>query len=52
MRNFILANRVVAGVNIAGFDFGCLTDGSQKTTSVVPPLSGQGGPDGAAQMVR
>ncbi|KAH9212535.1 glycoside hydrolase family 5 protein [Leptodontidium sp. 2 PMI_412] len=39
-----------AGVNIAGFDFGCLTDGSQNTANVYPPLSSLGGPDGIGQM--
>ncbi|EHL00247.1 putative endoglucanase EG-II [Glarea lozoyensis 74030] len=39
-----------AGVNIAGFDFGCLTDGSQDPKKAVPPVNGLGGPDGAAQM--
>ncbi|KAI1756360.1 glycoside hydrolase family 5 protein [Xylaria castorea] len=38
------------GVNIAGFDFGCGTDGTCVTTKVVPPLSALGGPDGAGQM--
>ncbi|KAI0554459.1 glycoside hydrolase family 5 protein [Xylaria curta] len=38
------------GVNIAGFDFGCGTDGTCLTTKVVPPLSTLGGPDGAGQM--
>ena len=39
-----------AGVNIAGFDFGCLTDGSQNVSDVYPPLQALGGPDGAGQM--
>lgn len=39
-----------AGVNIAGFDFGCLTDGSDNVTDVYPPLTSLGGPDGAGQM--
>ncbi|KAI3326244.1 glycoside hydrolase family 5 protein [Xylariaceae sp. AK1471] len=38
------------GVNIAGFDFGCATDGTCVTTKVYPPLSALGGPDGAGQM--
>ncbi|KAI1424106.1 glycoside hydrolase family 5 protein [Xylaria sp. FL1777] len=38
------------GVNIAGFDFGCGTDGTCVTTKVYPPLSALGGPDGAGQM--
>ena len=38
------------GVNIAGFDFGCGTDGTCNTTAVYPPLSSLGGPDGAGQM--
>lgn len=37
-------------MNIAGFDFGCLTDGSDNITDVYPPLSALGGPDGAGQM--
>ncbi|KAG4435874.1 Endoglucanase EG-II [Cadophora sp. M221] len=44
-----LSNRKT-GVNIAGFDFGCLTDGSQNTANVYPPLSSLGGPDGIGQM--
>lgn len=39
-----------AGVNIAGFDFGCGTDGSDNVTDVYPPLTALGGPDGAGQM--
>ncbi|AEO67179.1 glycoside hydrolase family 5 protein [Thermothielavioides terrestris NRRL 8126] len=39
-----------AGVNIAGFDFGCSTTGACDLTKVVPPLSSLGGPDGAGQM--
>ncbi|KAH7351027.1 glycoside hydrolase family 5 protein [Rhexocercosporidium sp. MPI-PUGE-AT-0058] len=39
-----------AGVNMAGFDFGCLTDGSQTLSNVVPPLSNFNGPDGIGQM--
>jgi len=39
-----------AGVNIAGFDFGCGTDGSQTLLNVDPPLSSLGGGDGAGQM--
>ncbi|KAI0399544.1 glycoside hydrolase family 5 protein [Xylaria palmicola] len=38
------------GVNIAGFDFGCATDGTCTTSKVYPPLSALGGPDGAGQM--
>ncbi|KAL2071451.1 hypothetical protein VTL71DRAFT_12686 [Oculimacula yallundae] len=38
------------GVNIAGFDFGVTTDGSQTVNNVVPPILGQGGPDGVGQM--
>lgn len=37
-------------MNIAGFDFGCLTDGNQNVASVYPPLQSLGGPDGAGQM--
>ncbi|RDL39052.1 (Trans)glycosidase [Venustampulla echinocandica] len=39
-----------AGINIAGFDFGCTTDGSQTLRNVNPPLQALGGPDGAGQM--
>ncbi|PVH89393.1 glycoside hydrolase family 5 protein [Cadophora sp. DSE1049] len=39
-----------AGVNIAGFDFGCLTNGAQTLSSVQPPLSSLGGPDGLGQI--
>jgi len=48
----VRANTAVkyAGVNIAGFDFGVLTDGSQTVSKVYPPLSALGGPDGAGQM--
>ncbi|KAI1129150.1 glycoside hydrolase family 5 protein [Nemania abortiva] len=38
------------GVNIAGFDFGCATDGTCVTTKVYPPVSALGGPDGQGQM--
>ncbi|KAI1179783.1 glycoside hydrolase family 5 protein [Nemania sp. FL0916] len=38
------------GVNIAGFDFGCGTDGTCTTTKIYPPLTSLGGPDGAGQM--
>jgi endoglucanase len=37
-------------VNIAGFDFGCGTDGSDNLADVAPPLASLGGADGAAQM--
>jgi endoglucanase len=37
-------------VNIAGFDFGCLTDGSQNISKVYPPVRTLNGPDGEAQM--
>jgi endoglucanase len=37
-------------VNIAGFDFGCTTDGTCNVTAAYPPLASLGGPDGAAQM--
>jgi endoglucanase len=43
-------NIYLAGVNIAGFDFGCTTDGSQNVTNVYPALQSLGGPDGAGQM--
>ncbi|KAG9042091.1 hypothetical protein FS837_011362 [Tulasnella sp. UAMH 9824] len=38
------------GVNIAGFDFGCITDGSCDTSQTVAPLSQYSGVDGIAQM--
>ncbi|KAI1332561.1 glycoside hydrolase family 5 protein [Xylariaceae sp. FL0255] len=38
------------GVNIAGFDFGCGTDGTCVTSQVDPPLQSLGGADGAGQM--
>ncbi|KAG9040373.1 Endoglucanase EG-II [Tulasnella sp. UAMH 9824] len=38
------------GVNIAGFDFGCATDGTCTTSKAVPPLSQYSGVDGAGQM--
>ena len=39
-----------AGVNIAGFDFGCGTDGTCNIAQVVAPLAQQKGPDGAGQV--
>jgi endoglucanase len=42
-----------AGVNIAGFDFGCTTDGTciiTGTSGPYPPLPSYGGPDGPGQM--
>ncbi|TPX15807.1 uncharacterized protein E0L32_000141 [Thyridium curvatum] len=39
-----------AGVNIAGFDFGCATNGNCNITAAYPPLQSLGGPDGAGQM--
>ncbi|KAL7940191.1 carbohydrate-binding module family 1 [Trichoderma barbatum] len=43
-----------AGVNIAGFDFGCTTDGTCVTSKVYPPLKNYTGsnnyPDGVGQM--
>ncbi|KAG8910642.1 Endoglucanase EG-II, partial [Tulasnella sp. 408] len=35
---------------IAGFDFGCVTDGTCTTSKAVPPLSQYSGVDGAGQM--
>ncbi|TVY49293.1 Endoglucanase EG-II [Lachnellula occidentalis] len=40
----------IAGVNMAGFDFGMDTNGTQNMATVYPPLSALGGPDGAGQM--
>jgi len=39
-----------AGVNIAGFDFGCGIDGTCNTIKITAPLSSTGGPDGIGQM--
>ncbi|KAF8313042.1 cellulase-domain-containing protein [Clavulina sp. PMI_390] len=42
-----------AGVNIAGFDFGCGTDGTcviTGTSGTYPPLASLGNPDGIGQM--
>ena len=39
-----------AGVNIAGFDFGCGIDGTCNTLKITVPLSNAGGPDGVGQM--
>jgi endoglucanase len=41
-----------AGVNIAGFDFGCGTDGTCLASKAWPPLSQYGGNDGLGQMQR
>ncbi|KAH8676452.1 glycoside hydrolase superfamily, partial [Tricladium varicosporioides] len=38
------------GINIAGFEFGCLIDGTCPISSASPPLSTLGGSDGAGQM--
>ena len=39
-----------AGVNIAGFDFGCFTEGSCDLSQTVMPVAALGGPDGIGQM--
>ncbi|KAL2053559.1 hypothetical protein ABVK25_006211 [Lepraria finkii] len=39
-----------AGVNIAGFDFGCTIDGTCTSSSVDPRLGAYGGGDGSGQM--
>ncbi|EPQ53588.1 glycoside hydrolase [Gloeophyllum trabeum ATCC 11539] len=39
-----------AGVNIAGFDFGCGTDGTCTVSGAYPPLTQYYGADGAGQM--
>ncbi|EJF63845.1 endoglucanase [Dichomitus squalens LYAD-421 SS1] len=39
-----------AGVNIAGFDFGCGTDGTCNASGAWPPLTQYYGADGAGQM--
>ena len=46
----ILTHKSPAGINIAGFDFGCGTDGTCNLIDTDPPLSSLGGPDGAGQM--
>lgn len=38
------------GVNIAGFDFGCQTDGTCTVSGAYPPLVQYYGPDGQGQM--
>ncbi|PPQ93766.1 hypothetical protein CVT25_008146 [Psilocybe cyanescens] len=40
----------LVGVNIAGFDFGCGTDGTCDVTKAVPPLQQYSGIDGQGQM--
>jgi hypothetical protein len=40
----------MAGVNIAGFDFGCDTSGNCTPDNSMPPITDLGGSDGAAQM--
>jgi len=50
MLSTALALTQYAGVNIAGFDFGCTTDGTCVTSSAYPPLTSTGGPDGIGQM--
>lgn len=40
-------NTSLAGVNIAGFDFGMSTDGAQDIKTAYPPLTALGGADGA-----
>lgn len=37
---------LIVGTNIAGFDFGCATDGTCTTSKAYPPLSSLGGADG------
>lgn len=39
-----------AGVNIAGFDFGCGTDGTCAASGAVPPVHELSGTDGSGQM--
>jgi len=39
-----------AGMNIAGFDFGCDTNGKCATGGAYPPLGTNGSPNGPAQM--
>ena len=43
-------NTTYAGVNIAGFDFGCSTDGNCVVSNAVGPLTNLNGPDGIGQM--
>ncbi|MCJ1419192.1 hypothetical protein MMC32_005545 [Xylographa parallela] len=46
----VLAAVQFTGVNIAGFDFGCSTDGTCTTTGVCGALTELNGQDGAGQM--
>ncbi|KAF8587686.1 glycoside hydrolase family 5 protein [Ramaria rubella] len=39
-----------AGINIAGFDFGCGSDGTCNVSGAYPPLTQTYGPDGPGQM--
>ncbi|KAG1790653.1 glycoside hydrolase family 5 protein [Suillus plorans] len=39
-----------AGVNIAGFDFGCSTDGTCSASGAIPPIQQLSGIDGVGQM--
>ncbi|MCJ1436795.1 hypothetical protein MMC27_006177 [Xylographa pallens] len=47
----VLATIQFTGVNIAGFDFGCSTDGTCATADVCGALTELNGQDGAGQMV-
>ncbi|MCJ1294941.1 hypothetical protein MMC34_006501 [Xylographa carneopallida] len=47
----VLATVQFRGANIAGFDFGCSTDGTCITTEAYGALTELDGPDGAGQMV-
>ncbi|KAF4624012.1 hypothetical protein G7Y89_g14164 [Cudoniella acicularis] len=47
---FATAKVQFVGINIAGFEFGCLIDGTCPISSATPPLSTLNGADGAGQM--
>jgi endoglucanase len=46
----ITLTQYTAGVNIAGFDFGCLINGTCNIIEAYPPLPSLGGTNGPAQM--
>ncbi|KUJ09726.1 cellulase-domain-containing protein, partial [Mollisia scopiformis] len=50
LSTIVLAQVQYMGMNIAGFDFGCATNGTCNFTTMLPPLTSLGGSDGAAQM--
>jgi endoglucanase len=46
----VLAQVQYVGVNIAGFEFGCLIDGTCPIKATIPPITSLKGGDGAGQM--